>query len=98
MIHLIAHGNPSVESLSDYLYAEDLPSEIINEMFELIKDQPTILALSEIWEKKKVGKISIFEGIITEKNAEMDECSKLREQIKQNPKWKRYSKLLPLRY
>ncbi|GFS85082.1 uncharacterized protein TNCV_4222701 [Trichonephila clavipes] len=96
MIHLIAHGNP-VESLSDYLYVEDLPSEIINEIFELIKDQPTIAALSEIWEKKKVGKISTFEGIITNKNAKIDECSKLRKKIDQNPKWKRYSNLLPLR-
>ncbi|GBM43038.1 hypothetical protein AVEN_215168-1, partial [Araneus ventricosus] len=33
MVHFLAHGNPVMESITAFLYPEDLPSEIINEIF-----------------------------------------------------------------
>ncbi|GIY93425.1 hypothetical protein CEXT_780541 [Caerostris extrusa] len=57
IIRLLAHGNPILEPVGRIVYPEDVPSEIIDEIFELIKAEKPLRALSDLWKTaKKWGK------------------------------------------
>ncbi|GIY56140.1 uncharacterized protein CEXT_135321 [Caerostris extrusa] len=79
MIRFLAHGNPILESIGSIVYPEDVPSEIIDEIFELIKAEKPLRALSELWIKAEVGKISAFKNIV--QDSKKDKWSGLRKQI-----------------
>ncbi|KAF8770396.1 hypothetical protein HNY73_017934 [Argiope bruennichi] len=95
MVQFLAHGNPVAESITALLYPEDMPSEIINEIFELIKDEMPLRALSELWEKAKVGNETIFKNIVSE--TKKDKWSRLRRCIMSSARWELYMSFLPLR-
>ncbi|GIX71841.1 uncharacterized protein CDAR_5431 [Caerostris darwini] len=96
MIRFLAHGNPILESIGSIVYPEDVPSEIIDEIFELIKAEKPLRALSELWTKAEVGKISAFKNIV--QDSKKDKWSGLRKQILQCERWEKYMSLLPLQY
>ncbi|CAL1294433.1 unnamed protein product [Larinioides sclopetarius] len=95
MVQFLAHGNPVMESINALLYPEDLPSEIINEIFQLINDEISLRSLGELWEKVKVGNVTTFENIV--KETKKDKWSGLRKRIMCCERWKLYMKILPLR-
>ncbi|GFU25738.1 uncharacterized protein NPIL_276051 [Nephila pilipes] len=96
MIELMAHGNPVVESAGSLLDPNDLPSEIVGKILELIKDEEALKALSRLWVETKLCKSSEFRSDVL--NNEEKKFAPLRRQIKTCDRWENYMKLLPLKY
>ncbi|KAG8172830.1 hypothetical protein JTE90_016894 [Oedothorax gibbosus] len=91
----LAHGNPILQTIGNILREEDLPSEFIGNIMELIKDVDAMRALSEMWVKTKLCKESKFLAAV--ESDEQDEHMDLRKRIKKCSRWKEYASLLPLK-
>lgn len=50
---ILSHGNIVIETIGSLLDPDDLPSEFISKMVELIEDEKIIRSLSELWMKNK---------------------------------------------
>ncbi|GIY69267.1 hypothetical protein CDAR_235561 [Caerostris darwini] len=90
-IHLrdvLSHGDVLLENISLHLDQDDLPSNLIEKMLELIKDAPALAALSRVWRDTKPLDDEEFELEISK--------SELSNKIQKCPRWKEYMFLLPL--
>ncbi|GFY60351.1 uncharacterized protein TNIN_442841 [Trichonephila inaurata madagascariensis] len=91
--NVIAHGNPLLESLGTLLDPNDLPSELVRKMINLIRDEPVVDCMQQILEKAEYQ----FPKFMEFMNDEEDEQFKdLREKIKECKNWKDYAFLIPL--
>ncbi|GFR02548.1 uncharacterized protein TNCT_498181 [Trichonephila clavata] len=96
MIELLAHGNPIVESAGSVLDPNDLPSDIVEKILKLIRDEDALKALSRLWVETKLCKSSEFKSDIL--NNKEKKFAFLRRRIKMCDRWESYMKLLPLKY
>ncbi|GFY58881.1 uncharacterized protein TNIN_413781 [Trichonephila inaurata madagascariensis] len=96
MIELLAHGNPILESAGSILDPNDLPSDIVEKILKLIKDEDALKALSRLWVETKLCKLSEFKSDILDNKEK--KFAFLRRRIKMCDRWESYTKLLPLKY
>ncbi|GFS85162.1 uncharacterized protein TNCV_4223051 [Trichonephila clavipes] len=85
---ILSHGNIVIETIGSLLDPDDLPSELIFKMLELIKDENIIKRLAELWIKKKPQTKNDLYGMI-------DQDSNLSF-IKDCSRWESYATILPI--
>ncbi|KAF8770397.1 hypothetical protein HNY73_017935 [Argiope bruennichi] len=90
--NILSHGNILIDTLGTLLDPDDLPSEIIIKMLELIDDKKALKALSDLWIKKKPMTTEELERLIKNQN----ECQNPNDVIN-CPRWKSYAVFLPTR-
>lgn len=97
MVELLAHGNPVVESAASFLNPNDLPSDMIENILKLIKDEEALKTLSRLWAETKLCKSSEFKSDVILNNSEK-KLFYLRRRFKICDRWENYIHLLPLKY
>lgn len=97
LVDVLGHGNIILQTVGSLLIPEDLPSEFIESVVELMKDRDSLQALSELWKKTKLCKRKTF---LEELNSDKkDEFTCLRRRIRKcGVRADEYAELLPLYY
>ncbi|GFR10688.1 uncharacterized protein TNCT_469471 [Trichonephila clavata] len=85
---ILSHGNIVIETIGSLLDPDDLPSELIFKMLELIKDENIIKRLAELWMKNKPQTRKDLHDII-----DQDSNSSF---IKECSRWESYAIILPI--
>ncbi|GIY00763.1 hypothetical protein CEXT_557911 [Caerostris extrusa] len=96
---ILSHGSTILEIVGGSLDKDDLPSQFIDKMLELIEDSEGIRALSDLWGRSKLTDQQQFEDLISTD----DDSDLLLQKIKKWKKnrsqgtvgWKDYLSLLP---
>ncbi|GFU25744.1 uncharacterized protein NPIL_276081 [Nephila pilipes] len=85
---ILSHGNIVIETIGSLLDPDDLPSELISKMLELIKDEQIISCLSKLWTKEKPTTKNELSDIIDQdpKSSFVKKCSR----------WGSYAAILPI--
>ncbi|XP_054720761.1 uncharacterized protein LOC129230387 [Uloborus diversus] len=86
----LAHGNPILESIGSFLDCEDLPSNYINKILQLIEDEPLLREIEELCHSIGITDFSKFHEAI---NKDDDNFLKLQSLVESCKSY--YSKILP---
>ncbi|GIY33021.1 hypothetical protein CDAR_514821 [Caerostris darwini] len=96
---ILSHGSTILEIVEGSLDKDDLPSQFIDKMLELIEDSEGIRTLSDLWERSKLTDQQQFENLIStddKKDPLLQEIKKLKKNRSQGTVgWKDYLSLLP---
>ncbi|GIY33022.1 uncharacterized protein CDAR_514831 [Caerostris darwini] len=85
--NVLAHGDPLLESIGGILDPQDFPLELVKKMLQLFEDQASIIALHDLWQKRK----QIMDSSSLLDNSE---CIQLKEKIICCEDWGKYFKLI----
>ncbi|GBM43031.1 hypothetical protein AVEN_215165-1 [Araneus ventricosus] len=90
--NILSHGNILVDSLGTFLDPDDLPSELITKMLELIDDKKALEALSNLWMKEKPMTTKHLKELIKKQSG-----SQTIADIIKCLRWEGYAVILPTR-
>ncbi|CAL1294434.1 unnamed protein product [Larinioides sclopetarius] len=88
--NILSHGNILIDSLGTFLDPDDLPSELVAKMLELIEDKKALKALSDLWMKEKPMTTKALIELIKKQ----DQCQNFAD-ITKCPRWEGYAVILP---
>ncbi|GIY24996.1 hypothetical protein CDAR_453281 [Caerostris darwini] len=89
--NVLSHGDVLLENMGLYLDKDDLPSNLIEKMLQLIDDLPALKALSDLWWETNSNNCKEFKNELSKIKG-----TPLSEKIKNCPRWQEYMLLLPL--